>query len=123
MTDPDTAKAVDAARTALLALDRAQPRADAQFLEPEVALDAGAELDAIHLLDEAGAIEAALDADYLGNTRWRVRALTLAGREVARLVADDRVWRRLRDDLRPRGNPFAILVGRYRDAVDLAPAP
>jgi hypothetical protein len=123
MTDPRTANGIEAARTALLALDRAEPRADAPFLEPDVALDPGSELDAIHLLDEAGAIEAALDADYLGNTRWRVRAVTLAGREVARLVADDRVWRRLRDDLTPRGNPFPILVGRYRDTVDLAPLP
>jgi hypothetical protein len=105
---------LDAARAALLAcLDR-PPAEERRFLAGAPDLDEAQEIRAIARLDAAGAVEAVLDSDWWGTRRWRVRAVTPAGREVARLIRDDLVWARLRRDLARDGEPFEILVRTYR---------
>lgn len=104
----------DAARCALLDFDRATAplakRADApQPPDPAV----------VHVLDAAGAVEAVMEADWNGRRSWRIRAVTPAGREVARLVADEQVWQRLKRDLLKVGDPIALLVKGYKDTVQM----
>lgn len=116
----------DAARLVLLAYEAAEPRSAGRFMEAPVPLSADEEVAAIHLLDAADAFEAILDADWYGNRRWRVRAVTATGRDIARLVREDHVWNRLKSDLARVGEPFQLLARGFRDNVtpvgDLKPS-
>jgi hypothetical protein len=111
--------ALDAARTVLLGYEGAG-RDGAHFLSSASPLSGPEEASAIQLLDAAGAIEAVLDCDFTGNRRWRVRAVTSAGHDVARLIREERVWLRLKQDLARGGDPFGHLVRSYDESLALA---
>lgn len=106
---------LDAARHVLLVAAATGKRFDDCFVAAQTALAPEDEIAAIHALDKAGAIEEMLDASYHGATRWRIRSVTSAGLEVARLIRDDLMWMRLKGDLIRLGDPFAMLVSGYRD--------
>jgi hypothetical protein len=106
-----------------LAYDAAEPRSAGRFIEAPVPLSADDEVAAIHVLDAVNAFEAILDADWRGNRRWRVRAVTATGRDIARLVREDHVWSRLKTDLARVGEPFQLLARGFRDNVTVTLAP
>lgn len=110
---------LEAARTALLAYDGAAPGGDGR-LAAAPALSVAEEAEAIQLLDAAGAIDAVLDCDFAGNRRWRVRAVTSAGRDLARLLHDERVWACLRAELAEDSDPIGHLVRSCGEASSLA---
>lgn len=112
---PDALDPADAARLALLAYAAAGPEPAKRFVDVALPFPREFEAGAIHRLDAAGAIDAVFDADWQGNRRWRVRAVTPEGFDVARVIRDDLVWSRLRGHLSLRGDPFALLVQGYRD--------
>jgi len=49
-----------------------------------------------------------------------VRRLTSAGRDVARLVRDERIWKRLKHDLPRSKDPFSALAVSFADNFVLA---
>lgn len=112
-------EALEAARAVLLASTGAADGDRAQ-LEAAPPLSAGEEADAIKLLDAAGAVDAVLDSDFSGNRRWRVRAVTSAGHDVARLIRNDHVWSRLKRELAIRPDPVGELVRCSDETVALA---
>lgn len=114
--------ALDLARRALLAFAKADIAGEGALFEVSRSFDQQPIDEAILRLDSAGAVEAVLHADWNGHRSWRVRRVSAAGREIARLIEDEKIWSRLRDDLSRAGDPFALLVARYADNITMAGA-
>lgn len=114
---------LDMTRLTLLAIAEADAAKAGELAELLPSFDTPAAERAIHQLDGAGAIEVVLHSDWDGNRSWRVRRMTNAGREVARLIRDQAIWNRIRSDLLGPGDPFTTLVDTYKDNLTLATIP
>lgn len=114
---------MDMTRLMLLAIAEADLLGSSELATTLPQFDTPAAATAIHQLDAAGAIDVVLHSDWDGNRAWRVRHMTSAGREVARLIRDQAIWNRLKVDLLRSGDPFALLVSSYSDNLALTMAP
>lgn len=99
---------LDGGRVALLEANLAFPKADLE--------------KAIHTLDLAGIIDAVSHASFDGTRSWRARCVTAPGLEVARLIRNDVIWRRLKADLGAASEPFTALAAGYENNLVLETA-
>lgn len=110
----------DRTRDVLIALADAERAGPDELFNAHVPFDPTVVEAAIHILDDAGVIEACCHADWNGKRVWKVRRLTSAGRDVARLVRDERIWTRLKHDLPRSKDPFSALAVSFADNFVLA---
>ena len=111
---------LDFARNALLAFAKASHVGSEALAASAAQFDPIAVIPALHGLDDAGALEEVYHADWDGKRDWRVRCMTTAGQEIARLISDETIWAKLKNDASLNGELFPRLVKSYTENISLA---